>query len=76
MSASTNDHQKLDRMMDNLDRQIGPASSEDKEKMHNVLDMCQKFMQDEDPNELIYCNDGHLHRSADVNVWGSCPDMM
>jgi hypothetical protein len=51
-------------------------SAEDCAKMHNVLDICAKQMQDEDPDSLIYCNEGCLHRSADVNVWGSCPDMM
>lgn len=76
MSANANDHKKLDRIMSNLDQQLGSVSDQDKQQMHNVLDFFSAQMQEEDPNELICCNEGHFHRSADVNVWGSCPDMM
>ena len=75
MSASTNDHQKLDRMMQSLDQQLGTASDQDKEKMHNVLDLFSAQMQNEGPEDRIYCNEGHLHYAQDINVWGSCPDM-
>lgn len=75
MSANQQDHQKLDRMMQSLDQQLGTASAEDKQKMHNVLDFFSDEMQKEGPNDTIYCNEGHLHYAQDVNVWGSCPDM-
>lgn len=77
MSATREDHNKLGNLMMSMARQTGHIpSAEDAQKMHNVLDMCQDFIQNEDPNSLIYCNEGCLHRSADVNVWGTCPDMM
>ena len=72
---SNSDHQKLDRIMKNLDQQMGPATDEDKQKMHGILDFFKNEMQNEDPNGSIYCNEGHLHRNADINIWGTCPDM-
>lgn len=73
---SANDHQKLDSIMASLDQQIGATSAEDKQKMHGILDFFKNDMQNEDPNGSIYCNNGCLHRNADVDVWGNCPDMM
>jgi hypothetical protein len=72
----SNDHQKLDCIMQSLDQQIGPTSAEDKQQMHRILDFFKNEIQNEDPNGTIYCNEGHLHLNRDVNVWGSCPDMM
>lgn len=72
MSATHEDHQKLDRMMGSLDCKI----VEGKQKMHEVLDFLSAQMQDEDPNGWISCNNGCMHHNCDVDVWGNCPDMM
>ena len=77
MSANREDHTKLGNLMLSMAKQTGHIpNAEDCHKIHSALDMFKEQMQNEDPDGAIYCNEGHLHRNADVNVWGTCPDMM
>jgi hypothetical protein len=75
--AKREDHTKLGNLVLSMAKATGHVpNAEDCAKMHQALDLMKGQMQNEDPNGTICCNEGHTHLNCEVDVWGTCPDMM